>query len=118
MKKVLIVEDDAVIALINKRMVEKIGHTVYLSVSTGLDAIEACRKTNPDIILMDIQLDGDINGIEAMEKIRVFSSAPVIYLSANSDNTTRELASKTLLSKFLTKPVALIQLQNAIGEFM
>ena len=53
-------------------MVEKIGHEAYCCVSNGREAIKTCQKSEPDIILMDIQLDGDIDGIEAINQIKDF----------------------------------------------
>lgn len=115
-KNVLIVEDDMVIAMINSRMVEKLGHSVCDSVSNGCDAISSVKLKNPDIILMDINLEGDIDGIEAMIQIREVSESPVIFISANSDQKTFDRAKLISKSEFLIKPVDLIQLQAAIGR--
>lgn len=118
MKKILIVEDDKVVALINKRMVEKIGHRAYCCVSTGKEAIQTTKKTNPDVILMDIQLEGKMNGIEAMKEIRKFSTTPVIFISGNISNETHEAIQKTGNATFLAKPVEIMQLQEALGKLV
>ncbi len=115
-KNVLIVEDDMVIAMINSRMVEKLGHSVCDSVSNGSDAISSVKNQCPDIILMDINLEGEIDGIDAMYKIREISQCPVIFISANSDQKTFDRAKQITKSEFLIKPVDLIQLQAAIGR--
>ncbi len=80
-KKVLIVEDDMILAMVNKRYVEVLGHKVVHSVRNGLDAIQAVKDHQPDLILMDIRIEGDMDGIEAMVEIRKFSDTGVIYLT-------------------------------------
>jgi CheY-like chemotaxis protein len=118
MKKILIVEDDGIVALINKRMVEKIGHEAYCCVSNGREAIKTCQKTNPDIILMDIHLEGDIDGIEAINQIRKFSNTPVIFISANINQEILAKIKAIPFTDYLLKPVELIQLQTALGKLI
>ena len=118
MKKVLIVEDDGIVALINKRMVEKIGHEAYCCVSNGREAIKTCQKSEPDVILMDIHLDGDIDGIEAINQIRKFSNTPVIFISANINQETIDKIKAIPYADYLAKPVELIQLQTALGKMI
>ncbi|MGZ3901681.1 MAG: response regulator, partial [Bacteroidia bacterium] len=84
MKKILIVENDLLLAMINKRFCELLGHKVIDSVRNGYDAIESVKKHEPDIILMDVKIDGEIDGIETMSEIRKFSNAGVIYFTGNS----------------------------------
>ena len=72
-KKVLIVEDDMIISMVNKRYIESLGCKVVQSVRNGPDAIEAAKNHSPDVILMDIRIDGEMDGITAMEEIRKFS---------------------------------------------
>jgi CheY-like chemotaxis protein len=111
MVKVLIVEDDFMLCLINKKCIELIGHTVVATATNGLDAIEAAKKHRPDVILMDLRLDGDLDGIDTMNEIAKFSSAYVIYLTGNSDEINKERASKTNLLRFCVKPVHFEELQ-------
>ena len=89
MLKVLIVEDDFMICLVNKKSIELMGHTVVGSVTNGADAIKITKQLNPDVILMDIRLKGDMDGIDTMNEIAKFSNVPVIYLSGNSDETNK-----------------------------
>lgn len=104
-KKILIVEDDMLLALVEERIVEKMGHQVLAKVVDGEDAIRKTKDLNPDLILMDIVLKGDVDGIQAMEKIREFSDIPVIYLSGNSDRFNYERARKTGFIEYLVKPI-------------
>ena len=112
MKKVLIVEDDLILTMINKRFLELLGHSVVSSVRNGLDAIEAVKKHNPDVIIMDIRIDGNIDGIEAMEEIRKFSDVKVIYVSGNSEPETLARAEKTKMLGFRVKPIFIEDLKE------
>lgn len=111
-KKVLIVEDDFMLNLINKKYIELMGHKVVAAVTNGADAIEAARIHKPDVVLMDIRLDGKIDGIDAMLEIAKFSNVPAIYLSGNSDNENKDRAAKTNMIAFCVKPVHFEQLQE------
>ena len=115
-KKILIVEDDMILAMVNKRYVESLGHKVVKSVRNGLDAIQAVRDHSPDLILMDIRIEGEIDGIEAMEEIRKFSDVDVIYLTGNSDPTTKERAEQTNMLAFCTKPISIDDLKIIVGD--
>jgi diguanylate cyclase (GGDEF)-like protein/PAS domain S-box-containing protein len=102
--KVLIVEDSKVTAKTIKNSLIKLEYEVSDICSKGEEAIRAALIHNPDIILMDIQLEGDMNGIETATKITNILNIPVIYLTALSDKTMLE---KTKLSEgysFLVKP--------------
>ncbi len=103
--KVLIVEDDFMLCLINKKSIELIGYTVVATATNGLDAIEAVRKYKPDVVLMDLRLDGELDGIDTMNEIAKFSDIPAIYLTGNSDEANKERAAKTNLLGFCVKPV-------------
>ena len=104
-KRILIVEDELIIALMIERMVQNLGHTVIEKVTTGNAAIEAAKKHNPDIILMDIRLQGEMDGIEAMSEIRRTSNVPVIYITGNSDENYRKRIEESKPLDFLTKPI-------------
>jgi len=115
-KKVLIVEDDFMLSLINKKYVELMGHKVVASVTSGADAITAAKEYDPDIILMDIRLDGNMDGIETMIESGKFCKAPVIYLTGNSDGENKGRASKTNVLAFCVKPVHFEQLQEYFSK--
>lgn len=116
MKKVLIVEDDLILSMINKRYLELLGHKVVGSARNGLDAIEAAKKYNPDVILMDVRIDGNMDGIDAMEEIRKFSKAAVIYVTGNSEPLTKERAEKTNMLGFCIKPISVDDLKELLSK--
>jgi len=115
-KKILIVEDEILLAMINQQIVENAGYTVVGSVTKGEDAIEFVQKNECDLILMDIFLDGETDGITAVELIRKFSQVPVIYVTGNSDLKAKTRAKDTNYSSFLIKPVLPQDLVHAISE--
>lgn len=104
-KKVLIVEDDMLLSLVEERLVQKLGHKVIAKVGSAKEAIAKSKELNPDLIVMDIVLKGEMDGIEAMEVIRQHSDVPVIYLSGNSDRYNFERAKKTNFTEYLVKPI-------------
>ena len=116
MKNVLIVEDDYMLSMINRKYIELMGHTVVDAVTTGTDAIAAAKKHMPDIILMDLRLDGEMDGIEAMQEIAKFSGAPAIYLTGNSDEENKTRAAQTNMIAFCVKPVHFEQLKQLFAN--
>lgn len=104
-KNILIVEDDMLLSLVEERLIEKLGHRVVAKAGSGEEAVKKSKKLKPDLILMDIVLKGEMDGIEAMEKIREDSDVPVIYLSGNSDRFNYERAKKTGFTGYLVKPI-------------
>lgn len=103
--KVLIVEDDMLLSMVEERLIQKLGFDVVGKVAQGSEAIEKVLDLEPDVIVMDISLKGDMDGIETMEAIREKSGVPVIYLSGSSDRYHYERAKKTGFVGFLTKPI-------------
>lgn len=103
--RVLIVEDDMLLSMVEERLIKRLGYEVVGKVTKGAEAIEKVAKLKPDIIVMDISLKGDLDGIDTMEAIRQKSDVPVIYLSGSGDRYSVERAKKTGFTDFLTKPV-------------
>lgn len=116
MKKVLIVEDDMIIAMVLERMIVKLNHTVIDKVITGEDAISCAIEHSPDLVLMDIQLKDSIDGITAMERIRETSEVPVIYITGNSDQFYLNRARATNFVDYLVKPIQMSELQESISK--
>lgn len=110
--KVLIVEDDMLLSMVEERLVQKLGCEVVGKVGNGAEAIRKASELKPDIIVMDISLNGDIDGIETMEIIRRESDVPVVYLSGSSDRYDFERAKKTDFSGYLVKPVTVGDLRK------
>ncbi len=114
--KILIVEDDRVLSLMLSRMVQRIGHEVVDTVTMGEEAVSTVKENSVDLILMDIMLEGKIDGIEAMKQIREESDVPVIYVTGNSDQSTIERAKETNYVAYMVKPIVFDQLKNTINE--
>jgi CheY-like chemotaxis protein len=115
LKRILIVENDLLLALINKRYCEMLGHTVVDSVRDGASAIASVKKNKPDLILMDIKIDGDIDGIETMHQIRKFSNVDVIYFTGNSEESVKAKAAETDMIAFYVKPISLEDLKGILS---
>lgn len=116
MKKVLIVEDEAIIALTYKRALQD--YYITNTVSTGLDAITSVKNNPPDLILMDIMLEGDMDGIEAARQIQNFSEIPFFFLSGNTDKKTIEKALKLNPCGYLKKPVNHKELVSTVNSII
>ncbi|MDH5743112.1 MAG: response regulator, partial [Candidatus Aminicenantes bacterium] len=86
--KILIVEDENIIALDIRSMLEDLGYMVSDIVSSGEDSIKKASKTRPDLILMDIKLKGSLDGVSAGEEIFKQFRIPIVYLTAYSDQAT------------------------------
>lgn len=102
--KILIVEDERILALGLKKKLEKLGFKVTDAVSTGENAIESVKNDKPDLILMDIVLKGEMDGIDAAKLIINLHNIPIIYLTAYADDKTIERAVKTYPYGYLMKP--------------
>lgn len=111
-KNVLIVEDDRLLSLVASRLVQKLGHNVVGTADNGFDALEKVNTQNPDVILMDIRLKGDLNGIETVERIKQHHETPVIYVSGSSYPQSRERAEKNGYEGFLLKPIQIEDLRQ------
>lgn len=115
-KKVLIVEDDLILNLLYESYMEKLGFETEGELVYGKTAIETAKKVDPDLILMDISLEGDMDGIEAMLEIRKFSSVPVIYITGNSDKSHQERAKSTNYTDYLIKPIEFNELKASLAK--
>jgi len=104
-KQILVVGDEAIVALDIRHRLESLGYEVSATVASGRDAIASVEVRKPDLILMDIQIQGDIDGIETALQIREFCDVPVIYLTANSDPATIERAKASGPLAYLLKPL-------------
>ncbi|MDG6257855.1 MAG: response regulator [Methanomicrobiaceae archaeon] len=104
-RRVLIVEDEMIVALELKETLQRLGYTVVASVDNGYDAIKMAGRLQPDVVLMDIRIRGDMDGIETAERLFSLYDVPVIYLTAHSDNETLRKAINTTPAGYLVKPV-------------
>lgn len=110
-KKILVVEDEVITALDIQRRLKSLGYIVPETVSSGEEAIKKVKEENPDLVLMDINLTDEMDGIEAASNIHSFSDIPVIYLTAFSDENILERAKITEPYGYIVKPLKDRELQ-------
>ncbi|MGD0282612.1 MAG: response regulator [Dissulfurispiraceae bacterium] len=113
-KNILIVEDEGIIALQLKGALERMGHTVAAIYTSGEKALEGIEKVRPDMVLMDIKLQGKMDGIETADIINKRYDIPIIYMTAHSEESMIERAKITEPYGYLLKPVNSKELQIAI----
>jgi len=101
---VLIVEDDPITAQDISEVLEECGMHVVDRVSSGEAALDVVKINKPDVILMDVNLEGELDGVITASKLNDTDNIPLIYLTANSDVITANRAFNTNPSAFLTKP--------------
>lgn len=111
---VLVVEDESIVSKDIQHSLKKLGYNVVGASSTGEKAIELALGARPDVILMDIMLKGEMNGIEAADEIRKTCSIPVIFLTAYADESTLSKAKITEPYGYILKPFKEIDLHTTI----
>jgi DNA-binding LytR/AlgR family response regulator len=112
--KILIVEDEMIIAANISLQLTVLGYEVTGIISKGEDAVNHIRQNNPDIVIMDIQLKGKIDGIDTAVEIKKEFDIPIIYLTANVDEEHFKRAKSTHPAAFISKPFKKLDLQHAI----
>jgi diguanylate cyclase (GGDEF)-like protein/PAS domain S-box-containing protein len=103
-ERILIVEDEKIIALDLQRRLERFGFSVVGMAASGAEAVDLAKDREPDIILMDIRLEGEMDGIEASKRIRAQFAIPVIFLTAYTDEKTLERAKEVEPFGYILKP--------------
>jgi len=114
MTKILIVEDERMIAEDIKYTLNKYNYEIVGIFKNGKDAIDSVSKKKPDIILMDILLEGDINGIDTGRIILKDHNIPIIFLTAFADTETVESAKSITPYGYILKPFEQAELYAAI----
>ena len=112
--RALIIEDEALIAEELRERLSRLGLTVIAAVSSGEEGVEIATSERPDLVLMDIRLSGEKDGVQAAREIREQIDIPIVYLTAHSDRRTVERANKTDHDGFILKPFLKKELQSTI----
>ena len=112
--RILVVEDDVNVAAVLEARLESFGYTVCEIAPSGPKAIACSETHDPDLILMDILLEGDMNGIEAAEQISGKSNVPIIFITCLNDPAILDRAIKTNPSGYLVKPYDNAELRSCI----
>jgi CheY-like chemotaxis protein len=118
-RKILIVEDENIIALDIRAMLEDLGYMVSDIASTGEESIKKASKMKPDLVLMDIKLKGSLDGVSAGQEIYKQFQIPIVYLTAYSDQATLKRinnGNKRNPSKVINKPFDEGELQTVIDS--
>ncbi|UJH67764.1 LytR/AlgR family response regulator transcription factor [Allomuricauda sp. SCSIO 65647] len=113
--RILIVEDDMIIAANISLQLSNLGYEVIGIQSRGEEAVATAKANPPDLILMDINLKGHLNGIETARAIQQNQNIPIIYLTANTDDSTFLKAKETHPYAFISKPFNKLDLQRTIA---
>lgn len=111
---ILIVEDESIVAKDIQHSLKKLGYSVAAICATGEDALAAAAEFHPDLVLMDIMLKGEMNGVEAASQIREKFGIPVIFLTAYADESTLNKAKVTEPYGYIIKPFKEIDLHTSI----
>ncbi len=112
--RIMVVEDEAVISMEIQDRLARMGHSVCGTAASGDEAVSVAASNHPDLILMDVQLRGEIDGVETAQKIQSRIQVPVIYLTAFADDRTVERARETQPYGYLIKPFSEKELFAAI----
>ena len=103
-ESILLVEDDDIIARVEDWRLKNLGYAVCGRATTGAEAMELVVNKKPDLVLMDINIKGNIDGIETAKMIKKGFNIPVIYVTSQSDVATLKRAKETKPDGFIIKP--------------
>lgn len=112
--KILVVEDDAMIARDLEKILVSLGYSVVKIITAGIGIVSKIVKENPDLILLDIMFQDKLRGIDIARKVRQIEDIPVVYLTAHSENSIIKRAKITVPYGYLLKPVGEKELEIAI----
>ncbi len=113
-RRIMIVEDERIVAMDLSAMLRRLGYDVCAVTASGEEALRLAPRVSPDVILMDIMLEGPLDGVETARRIQREYGVPVIYASAYTDEQTQRRAIATKPGAFLVKPVDSRSLSKAI----
>ncbi len=114
LKKILVVEDEGLIAADIQKRLERLGYAVPAIARSGEEALECARATPFDLVLMDIRLKGDMDGIAAAQALKVQFETPVVYITAHADPETVNRAKLTEPFGYILKPISDGDLRSAV----
>ncbi|GAB5525897.1 MAG: hypothetical protein Roseis2KO_37690 [Roseivirga sp.] len=115
---VLIVENDTIQSANLSIQLNKLNYNVIRAVTTGEEALEVVREQAPDIVIMDIELDGQLDGIETANRLYEQYQLPIVYLSQFQDMHTYKSAKRSIKAQYVPKPMSLIGIVNAIDTLL
>ncbi len=111
--RILVVEDEAIVAMQIAKTLRRLGYSVC-SASSGEDAIKLAKEERPDLALMDIMLEGEMDGVQAAAHLTTHYGIPVVYLTANGDESTVHRAKLTQPYGYILKPFQEARLRSTV----
>ncbi len=117
-KKILIVEDEVITAMGMMEMLEFWGYEVLEPAATSSDALERVANEKPDLVILDIRIQGETDGIETAKKIREMIGIPVVFVTGYTDSEIRKRAEEAGPAGYLTKPLDLTRLKSLIDKVL
>ncbi|MEQ1515421.1 MAG: ATP-binding protein [Usitatibacteraceae bacterium] len=112
--RVMVVENERIVAFNLQQRLTRLGYRVTGIAASGADALNQIRLTSPDLVLMDIRIDGDIDGIETASHLAKTNPVPVIYLTAHAEQSTLDRARATRPYGYLIKPFSEMELHATV----
>jgi DNA-binding response OmpR family regulator len=113
--RIIVVEDETIIAFELRVRLSRLGHTVLGVFRRGEDALASAQERMPDLMLIDIILAGTIDGIETARRVRAAGRTKIIFLTANTDEATRQRALQVAPEGFLLKPFTEDELRSTLA---
>jgi CheY-like chemotaxis protein len=113
--RILIVEDESIVQLDLQQQLERMGYGVVGVASRGEEAVAKAAELNPDLVIMDVRLDGPMDGIEAARRIRAAQGTPVIYVTAYAA-TFEDAEPQDVFGPCLSKPFRTKELETTIAR--
>ena len=116
--RILIAEDEAISALSMQRALTRSGYKVCELVSTGEEAVERIKQKKPDLVIMDVILNGSVNGVEAALEIRSQFDIPIVFVTGYEEEKLIEQIKSVESSTYLIKPFTPKALESAISNVL
>jgi two-component system, cell cycle sensor histidine kinase and response regulator CckA len=116
--RILIVEDERLIAVDLQRRLTRLGHSVVALAASGKEAIQKALALRPDVVLMDIRLQGDMDGVEAARQIQASVALPVVFMTAYVDEDTQQRVRAVSSWGCLYKPFTPHQVQSVVENIL
>ncbi len=112
----MVVEDEGIVALDIRNILKRLGHQVTGSAFSGEEAIEKFLEWQPSLVLMDIGLKGDMDGIETAKKIQNIRPVNIVFLTGYTDSATLQRAEAVKAAGYLVKPIMEEDLKNILDK--
>ncbi|WP_018128398.1 response regulator [Balneola vulgaris] len=115
-KQVLVVEDNLLVVVLYRQFLPNLNCDIVAEVRNGADALDVFRSKKVDLIIMDIMIEGEVDGVDTVKTIREESEVPVIFISGNSDTINFDRVEGISNSTFLPKPASLDEFVEAMDQ--